>query len=67
MSILKHHILRCPRCGAYTLKTKCPRCGATTVQAAPAKFSPDDPYLEYKIKARKQQGNSSTNFSHAEP
>ncbi len=51
--------MKCPRCGAYTLKHKCPKCGAPTVQAAPAKFSPDDPYLDYKIKARAEERNFS--------
>ncbi|HEV51401.1 MAG TPA: RNA-protein complex protein Nop10 [Thermoprotei archaeon] len=56
---MKHQIMRCPRCGTYTLKPRCPRCGAATVQAAPAKFSPDDPYLDYKIRAIREERNSS--------
>ncbi|MGC8632504.1 MAG: nucleolar RNA-binding Nop10p family protein [Thermoprotei archaeon] len=46
--------MRCPRCGTYTLKDRCPRCGTPTAPASPPKFSPDDPYLEYKIRARKE-------------
>jgi len=48
MSIKIH---KCGKCKIYTLKDKCPRCGNKTVTAHPAKFSPDDPYLELKVKA----------------
>jgi len=33
------------------MKEKCPICGSPTVSAHPASFSPDDRFLEYKIKA----------------
>lgn len=51
--------MKCPKCGTYTLKEKCPKCGTPTVQAAPAKFTPDDPYLEYKLKAIKEARQTS--------
>ncbi len=34
-------IMRCPSCGAYTMKDVCPRCGSRTVRAAPPRFSPE--------------------------
>ena len=34
-------IMRCPRCGTYTIKDLCPNCGAKTVRAAPPRFSPE--------------------------
>lgn len=43
-------IYRCIACKTYTLKDRCPRCGSKSRTAHPAKFSPDDPYLELKIK-----------------
>ncbi|WP_442786703.1 RNA-protein complex protein Nop10 [Infirmifilum sp. NZ] len=45
-SLLLH---RCPSCGMYTLRRdKCPYCGGTPGAAHPAKFSPEDPYGEYR-------------------
>lgn len=32
----------------YTLLEDCPDCGVETVPAAPARFSPEDPYGEYR-------------------
>ncbi|MFB6197140.1 MAG: RNA-protein complex protein Nop10 [Halobacteriaceae archaeon] len=32
----------------YTLADTCPRCGASTENSAPAPFSPEDPYGEYR-------------------
>jgi H/ACA ribonucleoprotein complex subunit 3 len=32
----------------YTLGEACPACGAETVNSAPAPFSPEDPYGEYR-------------------
>ncbi len=47
---------RCLKCGAYTLKTdKCPRCGGALHVAHPAKFSPDDKYLKYRIPVKEQE------------
>ncbi|MGC8631540.1 MAG: RNA-protein complex protein Nop10 [Thermoprotei archaeon] len=46
-------IKKCPKCGRYTLKDRCPSCGSPTLVASPPKFSPDDPYLSYKIRARR--------------
>jgi H/ACA ribonucleoprotein complex subunit 3 len=33
----------------YTLKERCNRCGEPTASAHPAKFSPDDKYVLYKV------------------
>ncbi|MEA3430559.1 MAG: RNA-protein complex protein Nop10 [Nanoarchaeota archaeon] len=46
------HILKCPKCGKYTMKDKCSDCDVITVQVKPPKFSPEDPYGEYRRKAR---------------
>ncbi|MEM0056886.1 MAG: RNA-protein complex protein Nop10 [Candidatus Geothermarchaeota archaeon] len=48
---MRFKIKKCPNCNTYTLKATCPHCGAKTIIAHPAKFSPDDRYLLYKIKA----------------
>ncbi|MFB6122949.1 MAG: RNA-protein complex protein Nop10 [Haloferacaceae archaeon] len=32
----------------YTLSDTCPECGAEAVNSAPAPFSPEDPYGEYR-------------------
>lgn len=48
---MKAKIRKCVKCEKYTLKDVCPYCGEKTRIAHPAKFSPDDPYLNLKIKA----------------
>ncbi|HWQ18073.1 MAG TPA: RNA-protein complex protein Nop10 [Sulfolobales archaeon] len=48
---MKYRIRKCPSCGRYTLKGKCPVCGVETVSPHPARFSPDDKYVEYRVKA----------------
>lgn len=32
-------IMRCPKCGAYTLKMKCGKCGTAAATAHPPRFS----------------------------
>jgi len=36
----------------YTLGETCPDCGAVAANSAPARFSPEDPYGEYRRRAR---------------
>jgi H/ACA ribonucleoprotein complex subunit 3 len=38
----------------YALADSCPDCGAPTVNSAPAPFNPEDPYGEYRRRARKR-------------
>jgi len=38
----------------YTLGTNCPECGADAVNSAPAPFNPEDPYGEYRRRARRR-------------
>ena len=46
---------KCEKCGKYTLKIDvCPYCGGKVRIPHPAKFSPDDKYLKYRL-AYKQQ------------
>lgn len=37
----------------YTLGESCPECGATAINTAPAPFSPEDPYAQYRRRARR--------------
>lgn len=47
---------RCEKCGSYTLqKAVCPRCGGVVHTAHPAKFSPDDKYLKYRIAEKRKE------------
>jgi len=41
----------------YTLTEECPVCGGTARNSAPAPFSPDDPYGEYRraLKRRRRE------------
>jgi H/ACA ribonucleoprotein complex subunit 3 len=38
----------CRECRVYTLKEICKRCGNKTVSPLPPRFSPQDPYGEYR-------------------
>lgn len=42
----------CPKCNRYTLKLCCPGCSEETRSAHPAKFSPDDKYMRYRLRER---------------
>ena len=46
-------IFKCRKCATYTMQKICPKCGAETVTVEPAKFSPKDPYGEYRRKYKK--------------
>jgi rRNA maturation protein Nop10 len=48
------HILKCEVCGRYTLKGTC-NCGNKAIEVKPAKYSPKDPYAEYRIKAKEEE------------
>jgi len=45
-------IRRCSACKKYTLKNECPQCNEKTVSVHPAKFSPDDKYMRYRLAER---------------
>jgi rRNA maturation protein Nop10 len=47
------HILKCDSCGSYGLDGIC-TCGAKRQKVAPAKFSPEDKYAEYRRKAKEE-------------
>ncbi len=53
---MKLRLRKCPKCGRYTLKERCPVCGAETVSAHPPRFSPVDPWGEYRRRAKLQWG-----------
>ncbi|MDY6779934.1 MAG: nucleolar RNA-binding Nop10p family protein, partial [Halobacteria archaeon] len=36
----------------YTLSERCPECGSPTRNTAPPRFSPEDPYADYRRKTR---------------
>ncbi len=48
---MANKILKCEKCGKYTMLKTC--CGKETVTTKPAKFRMDDRYGEYRRKARK--------------
>lgn len=46
---------RCVRCSAYTLRQdKCPYCGGEVTVPHPAKFSLDDKFEIYRLRARRE-------------
>ena len=46
---MKFQLRRCTLCNRYTMKNTCPECGGQTRLAHPAKFSPDDKYIRYRL------------------
>jgi H/ACA ribonucleoprotein complex subunit 3 len=48
------HILKCERCGAYSMKELC-SCGGRAVSVKPAKYSPDDKYAELRRQVKRPQ------------
>ena len=46
---MRFQLRKCGKCFHYTLKEKCPKCGEQTISAHPAKFSPDDKYMRYRL------------------
>ncbi len=49
---MRFQLRRCTKCDTYTLKTSCPKCNQETKSAHPAKFSPDDKYMRYRLEER---------------
>ncbi|HYX56280.1 MAG TPA: RNA-protein complex protein Nop10 [Nitrososphaeraceae archaeon] len=52
---MKHLIRKCSACNTYTLRQICPKCDAPTIDPHPAKYSPDDKYVRYRIADRYSQ------------
>ena len=46
---MKFQLRKCIDCKKFTLKEKCIYCNSLTITAHPAKFSPDDKYLRYRL------------------
>ena len=49
---MRFQLRKCSKCGVYTLKNDCPKCNEETKSAHPAKFSPDDKYMRYRLEER---------------
>ena len=49
---MRFQLRKCINCYQYTLKEKCPKCDNDTISAHPAKFSPDDKYIRYRLAER---------------
>jgi H/ACA ribonucleoprotein complex subunit 3 len=52
---MRFQIRRCSSCRAYTLEETCPKCGGPAESAHPAKFSPDDRYMRYRLRAKYEE------------
>ena len=46
---MRFQLRKCTECGEYTLKETFKKCDKSTKSVHPAKFSPDDRYLRYRI------------------
>ena len=47
---MKFQIRKCQKCNIYSLREKCKNCNQETKSVHPAKYSPDDKYLRYRIR-----------------
>ena len=47
---MKFQLRVCEKCKTYCLKEKCKNCNNETISPHPAKFSPDDKYMRYRIR-----------------
>ncbi|KAA0001678.1 MAG: RNA-protein complex protein Nop10 [Thermoplasmata archaeon] len=45
----------CCSCKKYTLEAICPSCGKKAIQPHPMRFSPQDPYGEYRRRLKKEE------------
>ncbi len=43
---------KCKTCGIYTFQEICPICGRPTVSPHPPRFSPEDKFWKYRLRAR---------------
>lgn len=57
---MKNEILLCKKCHVYTLKNKCYNCNQDTITPKPAKFSLEDKYQKYRLKAKENELRSQT-------
>ena len=46
-------ILQCEKCSRFTLTEACPACGGRAKNPLPPKYSPEDPYGEYRRKLKR--------------
>jgi H/ACA ribonucleoprotein complex subunit 3 len=54
---------KCKECSEYTLRMdRCPHCGGEVQVPHPAKFSPDDKYLKYRVALKRGQMNERDSY-----
>jgi len=46
-------ILQCEKCHEFSLSEACPRCKGRAKNPLPAKYSPEDPYGEYRRRLKR--------------
>ena len=49
------HILKCPKCGEYTIKETCQKCRVKVINIKPPKYSPKDTYAKYRRNAKQKE------------
>ena len=59
---MKHLLRKCLICRIYTLKSRCSHCSSLTVDPTPAKFSPDDKYILYRLPESYNKKESNQNL-----
>lgn len=51
-------ILKCVKCGRYTMKNKCTKCGVEALSTKPPRFSIEDKYGKYRLQYKKEHAES---------
>ncbi len=51
---MAEHILKCKKCGKYTMNESC-ECGGTAVIARPPRYTANDPYAKYRRIAKQKE------------
>ena len=59
---MRFQLRKCLKCKSYTLKDICRNCDEETKSVHPAKFSPDDKYLRYRIAEKRSRFVIRINF-----
>lgn len=54
---MKTLLKRCDACKTYTMRDVCPHCGSPATRRAPARYSPQDRYGEYRRRLMAEAGD----------
>jgi H/ACA ribonucleoprotein complex subunit 3 len=53
---IEMNMKKCQECSAYTIKDICPKCGKGTAGVGPMRYSPQDRFGKYRLRAKQEAG-----------